>query len=133
MPFTGRAPNGFLGMSSDNIRSFSLNIAFGTIGTLHLEHSKEPTMNPTRIILTSAVVLALAGCANMTPDQRFAAGGLAGGAAGLAIADHTKADKTGKIVGTLAGAAIGSSLAASSSSSTCRYPNGTIGPCSSRY
>lgn len=75
----------------------------------------------------------VAGCANLTPDQRFAAGGLAGGAAGLAIADATKADRTGKVVGTLAGAAIGSTLAANSAPRTCRYANGSYGPCPIGY
>ena len=59
-----------------------------------------------------AVALTLSGCAGLSSDQNFAVGGLAGGAAGLALADATKADGTGKALGTLAGAAIGSSLAA---------------------
>ena len=59
-----------------------------------------------------AVAITLSGCAGMTSDQNFAVGGLAGGAAGLAIADATGADGTGKALGTLAGAALGSSLAA---------------------
>ena len=58
-----------------------------------------------------AVALTVSGCAGLTSDQNFAVGGLAGGAAGLAIADATKADGTGKAIGTLAGAALGSSLA----------------------
>lgn len=82
-------------------------------------------------ILASAALLA--GCGNLTPDQRFAAGGLAGGAAGLAIADATKANRTGKIVGTLAGAAIGSTVAANGAQQNCRYSNGTYGPCPAGY
>ena len=59
-----------------------------------------------------ATALTLSGCAGLTSDQNFAVGGLAGGATGLALADATKADSTGRVIGTLAGAAIGSSFAA---------------------
>jgi hypothetical protein len=69
-------------------------------------------MNRTATLGVIAVALTLSGCAGLSSDQNFAVGGLAGGAAGLALADATKADGTGKALGTLAGAAIGSSLAA---------------------
>lgn len=68
-------------------------------------------MKKTAILLLTAV-LGLSACSNLSQDQRFAAGGLAGGAAGLAAADALKANKTGRIVGTLLGAAAGSTYAA---------------------
>ena len=68
-------------------------------------------MKKTAILFLAAAVT-LSACGNMTQDQRFAAGGLAGGAAGLAAAEALDSNKTGKIVGTLLGAAAGSSYAA---------------------
>ena len=62
--------------------------------------------------LLLVAALSLSACAGMTQDQRFAAGGLAGAAAGYAAADALKANKTGMITGTLLGAAAGSSYAA---------------------
>ena len=65
-------------------------------------------------ILLVASAVALSACANMSQDQRFTAGGLAGAAAGYAAADALKSNKTGLVVGTLLGAAAGSSYAANS-------------------
>lgn len=62
-------------------------------------------------LLVLAAALVLSACAGMSQDQRFAAGGLAGAAAGLVAADALKANKTGRIAGTLLGAAAGSSYA----------------------
>ncbi|MHA6346701.1 glucose-6-phosphate isomerase [Roseivivax sp. CAU 1761] len=95
-------------------------------------------MKKTLMILLATGTVALAGCQNLTPDQRFAAGGLAGGAAGLAVADRMDADRTGKIMGTLAGAAAGSTLAAGTArpqprTVSCRYPNGQPAPCPGGY
>ena len=66
----------------------------------------------TSALLILSAALALSGCAGMTQDQRFAAGGLAGAAAGLVAADALKSNKTGRIAGTLIGAAAGSTYAA---------------------
>lgn len=90
-------------------------------------------MKPIRITALLTVAALLAGCANLSPDQRFAAGGLAGAATGLAVADATNSNKTGRVIGTLAGAAIGSTVAANSAQPQCRYSNGSLGPCPVGY
>ncbi len=86
-------------------------------------------------LLMPLAALALAGCAGMTPDQRYATGALAGGAAGLAIADKSNGNNTEKAVGTLAGAAIGGTIAANSGTSAkqCQYADGTIRACPAGY
>lgn len=71
-------------------------------------------MKKIRHIALAASFIALTACGNLTQDQRFTAGGLAGAAVGLAAADALKTDRTGKIVGTLVGAAAGSTYAANS-------------------
>lgn len=78
---------------------------------------KDPIVKKIRTLVLAAGCIILAGCGNLTQDQRFAAGGLAGAAAGLATADALKSNKSGKIVGTLAGAAIGSTYAANTGGS----------------
>lgn len=103
------------------------------------------------LVLAGALSLAAAGCDNLTSDQRFAAGGLAGAGVGLAAADAMDASGTGRAVGALAGAAVGSSLAANYRGSrdgyygsqpvaypydtrpTCRYSDGSIRPCPPGY
>ncbi len=67
-------------------------------------------MNKIAAILLAGV-LAISACGNMSSQQRYASGGLAGGAAGLAVADMLDADDTVKVIGTLLGAAAGSSYA----------------------
>ncbi|SIS71312.1 hypothetical protein SAMN05421759_102561 [Roseivivax lentus] len=82
----------------------------------------------------------LAGCANMSSDQRYATGALVGGAAGLAAADANKENNTGRAVATLVGAAAGGAIAANSgppaqntSTVRCVYPNGQPAPCPPGY
>jgi hypothetical protein len=95
-------------------------------------------MKKTILILVSSATVALAGCQNLTPNQRATAGGLAGGAAGLAVADRMDADATGKVMGTLAGAAAGTAIGAATAQPqartvSCRYPNGAPAPCPGGY
>ncbi len=86
-------------------------------------------MKTLRITTLLMIAALLTGCGNLSPDQRFGAGGLAGAAAGLAVADATKSNRTGKIIGTLAGAAIGSTVAANAAPRQCRYSDGSYGTC----
>lgn len=74
----------------------------------------------------------LAGCAGMSSDQRYATGALAGGAAGLALADNVHGSGTEKAIGALAGAAIGGAVA-SNTVKQCRYADGTIRACPAGY
>ncbi|MCE0504213.1 MULTISPECIES: glucose-6-phosphate isomerase [unclassified Roseivivax] len=93
--------------------------------------------------ITLFAVLAVTGlsaCANMTQDQRTAAGALAGGAAGLALADRADKSDTARGVATLAGAAAGATLAANSGGAqsttttrSCVYPDGRPAPCPVGY
>jgi outer membrane lipoprotein SlyB len=89
-------------------------------------------MKQTLMILLTAGSFGLAGCADMSGDQRTTVGALAGGAAGLAAADALGGDTTGKAVGTLAGAAAGAAIGASSGKQ-CRYPDGRIAACPAGY
>ncbi|QFS82240.1 hypothetical protein FIU97_05555 [Roseivivax sp. THAF40] len=89
------------------------------------------------LALGSAV---LAGCGNMSSDQRYATGALIGGAAGLAAADANKENNTGRAVATLAGAAAGGAIASNTgprqqntSTVRCAYPNGQPAPCPPGY
>lgn len=76
--------------------------------------------------------LGLAGCADMTGDQRTTVGALAGGAAGLAAADALGGGSTERAVGALAGAAAGAAIGASAVK-TCRWPDGRIANCPPGY
>ncbi len=82
----------------------------------------------------------LAGCNNMSSDQRYATGALVGGAAGLAAADANKENETGRAVATLVGAAAGGAIASNSGPQqtntrtvSCVYPNGQPAPCPAGY
>lgn len=69
-------------------------------------------MNQRLTLALIFVTAALAGCTNLSSDQRFATGGLVGGAAGLVAANELELGRTGRVAGTLLGAAAGSSIAA---------------------
>lgn len=93
-------------------------------------------MKKTMMILAATASFAVAGCQNMTQDQRFATGALGGGAAGLAAADALDSSDTGKVVGMLAGAAAGSAIGAGTGqrqAPQCRYASGAVGPCPASY
>ncbi|MFD1341941.1 glycine zipper 2TM domain-containing protein [Litorisediminicola beolgyonensis] len=88
----------------------------------------------TALLLTSA--FGLSACANMTSDQRYATGALAGGAAGLAAGERLGGNSTEKAAATLAGAAIGGAVASNSGPAptrSCVYPNGQPAPCPVGY
>lgn len=86
---------------------------------------------------TLAILLAgsfaLAGCSNMTSDQRYATGALAGGAAGVALADNMNGNNAEKAAGALAGAAIGGAVASNTAPKQCRYADGTVRACPAGY
>lgn len=93
-------------------------------------------MKKTMMILAAAASFAVAGCQNMTQDQRYATGALGGGAAGLAAAEALDSNNTGRVVGMLAGAAAGSAIGANTGqrqAPQCQYANGTVGPCPAGY
>ena len=93
-------------------------------------------MKKTMMILAATASFAVAGCQNLTQDQRYATGALGGGAAGLAAAEALDSSDTGKVVGMLAGAAAGSAYAANTGqrqAPQCRYANNTVGPCPAGY
>ncbi|MHA6325665.1 glucose-6-phosphate isomerase [Roseivivax sp. CAU 1753] len=89
------------------------------------------------LVVGSAV---LAGCGNMSQDQRYATGALVGGAAGLAAADASDKSGTARAVATLAGAAAGATIAANTGNAqqqprtvSCVYPDGRPAPCPPSY
>ncbi|QFT62482.1 hypothetical protein SAMN05421853_110114 [Roseivivax halotolerans] len=97
-------------------------------------------MKKTFTVFAILATTGLSACGNMTQDQRTAAGALAGGAAGLAIADRNDSSDTARGVATLAGAAAGATLAANSGGAQnntttrrCVYSDGTPAPCPVGY
>lgn len=96
-------------------------------------------MKKTMMILAATASFAVAGCQNMTQDQRFATGALGGGAAGLAAAEALDSNRTGQVVGMLAGAAAGSAIGANrgqgqaQQAPRCQYADGSVGPCPRSY
>ena len=93
-------------------------------------------MKKSVIALLIVGTTALAGCNNMTQDQRYATGALVGGAAGLAAADASDKSGTARAVATLAGAAAGGAIAANTGTPQppattvrCTYPDGRPAPC----
>lgn len=89
----------------------------------------------TRTVFTGALVaaLALAGCENMTSDQRMVVGGLTGAAAGVFTADAFDANRNWTVISALTGAAIGSVVASNNVTQECAYVIGDgtyrVGPC----
>ncbi|WP_439154049.1 glucose-6-phosphate isomerase [Yoonia sp.] len=86
-------------------------------------------------ILTSASVamLLLAGCENLTTEQRTVVGLTGGAAAGLITADILDADNDWRLIAALAGAAAGTIVAQNEATDQCAYARGDgtyiLAPC----
>lgn len=86
-------------------------------------------------ILTSASIamLLLAGCENLTTEQRTAVGLTGGAAAGLITADILGADNDWRLISALAGAAAGTIVAQNEATDQCAYARGDgtyiLAPC----
>ncbi|MBM9594692.1 glycine zipper 2TM domain-containing protein [Roseitranquillus sediminis] len=74
--------------------------------------------------LVAAGVLALGGCAELTPDERLAVGALGGAATGLIAADQLEADDDWRIIAALGGAAAGTVVARNTATNQCAYSRG---------
>lgn len=68
--------------------------------------------------------LALAGCENMTSDQRTVAGAAGGAAAGLITAEALGADNNWRLISALGGAAAGTVVAQNQQRTVCAYARG---------
>lgn len=77
-------------------------------------------------ILTLAIagVIALAGCENLTSDQRTVVGVTGGAAAGLITAEALGASSEWRIIAALAGAAAGTLVAQNQNRNRCAYARG---------
>ena len=71
-----------------------------------------------------AAGLLVAGCENLTPEQRTVVGVTAGAAAGLITAEALKADDDWRLIAALAGAAAGTLVAQNSATDRCAYARG---------
>lgn len=74
--------------------------------------------------LASTSIIAVAGCENMTSDQRTVAGAAGGAAAGLLTAEALDADSDWKVISALAGAAAGTVVAQNNQRTICAYARG---------
>ncbi|MGR3759106.1 glycine zipper 2TM domain-containing protein [Roseobacteraceae bacterium NS-SX3] len=74
--------------------------------------------------LAGASALLLAGCENLTPEQRTVTGVAGGAAAGLILADALKADDDWRLIAALGGAAAGTMVAQNSQTKQCAYARG---------
>lgn len=81
-------------------------------------------MRVSKLKLLAFGVLLLAGCGNMTTDQRTVAGIAGGAAAGLITAEALDADDDWRLIAALAGAAAGTVVAQNSSNGSCAYARG---------
>lgn len=68
--------------------------------------------------------LLVAGCENLTADQRTVVGVAGGAAAGLVTADALNADDDWRLIAALAGAAAGTIVAQNTQADTCAYSRG---------
>lgn len=75
-------------------------------------------------MLTFVGLMAMAGCENLTPEQRTVVGVAGGAAAGLITADVLKADKDWRLISALVGAAAGTLVAQNSAADRCAYARG---------
>lgn len=89
-------------------------------------------MMKSTMLLLCAGVISLSACANYTPNQNAAIGGLGGAAAGLAAADLADGNDTVKVAAALAGAAGGAAIGANTGARRCTYADGTPAPCPAR-
>ena len=71
-----------------------------------------------------AGLMALTGCAELTPDERLAVGALGGAAGGLIAADVLEADDDWRIISALGGAAAGTVVARNLATGRCAYARG---------
>ncbi len=76
--------------------------------------------------------MSLSACANYTPNQNAAIGGIGGAAAGLAAADLADGSDTVKVAAALAGAAAGTAVGSNVGARKCTYANGAPAPCPAR-
>jgi len=82
-------------------------------------------MTPRYLPIAAALALAVvAGCDNLTPEQRTLAGITGGAAAGLITADVLNASSEWRVIAALAGAAAGTLVANNVNNSTCAYARG---------
>lgn len=72
----------------------------------------------------SVALLLLAGCENLSADQRTVVGVLGGAAAGLITAEALGADDNWRMISALAGAAAGTIVAQNSATGRCAYARG---------
>lgn len=79
-----------------------------------------------RLLCAGAIAAgpAVAGCENLTPEQRTVVGITAGAAAGLITADALEADDDWRLIAGLAGAAAGTLVAQDSATNRCAYARG---------
>lgn len=79
-------------------------------------------------------LLIVAGCDNLTSDQRTVVGMTAGAAAGLITAEALDADNNWRLIAALVGAAAGTLVAQNNATGDCAYARGDgtyfIAPCS---
>jgi len=66
----------------------------------------------------------MAGCENLTSEQRTLVGLAGGAAAGLITADALKADDDWRLIAALAGAAAGTVVAQNTATKSCAYARG---------
>lgn len=76
------------------------------------------------LTLASAGVIALAGCENLTSEQRTVVGVTGGAAAGLITAEALGASSEWRIIAALAGAAAGTLVAQNQNRNRCAYARG---------
>lgn len=75
--------------------------------------------------MAAALALAvLAGCDDLTPEQRTVVGVTGGAAAGLITADALNASSEWRVIAALAGAAAGTLVANNTDTTTCAYARG---------
>ena len=70
------------------------------------------------------ILVGIAGCENLTPEQRTLVGITGGAAAGLITADVLNASSEWRVIGALAGAAAGTLVANNVDNNTCAYARG---------
>ncbi len=81
-------------------------------------------MNKPIPALALMVIVALAGCAQMTAQERAIAGGATGAALGAITAEALGADSDWRILAALAGAAAGVLVAQNEATGDCAYARG---------
>ncbi len=75
-------------------------------------------------LAAALALVVLAGCDNLTPQQRTVVGITGGAAAGLITADALNASSEWRVIAALAGAAAGTLVANNANNTTCAYARG---------